>query len=266
MTQCITSITPTLCKLMNVSPPATANAAEALDLTGALESPAGFEKIEKCLVFAPDAIGAFLWEKYPDEFTAVTRHAPIRVPLRSMFPPKTPVCFASMFTGAGPQVHGISRYERPVLTCETLFDALIAAGKRVAIAAVAGSSIDTIFKNRPMDYFSEDYDKQVLKRTLELIESDRHDFILSYVQEYDDTLHKATPESPECIEAMKRHIGAFDLMAKTMSESWRRYDRAVVFAPDHGAHIDPATGRGDHGEDIPEDMNIHHCFGLYKGM
>ena len=31
----------------------------------------------------------------------------------------------------------------------------------------------------------------------------------------------------------------------------------MVFAPDHGAHVDP-EGRGDHGVDIPEDLEVFH--------
>src|SRR5258706_14345046 len=54
--------------------------------------------------------------------------------------------------------HGIKRYERPVLSCDTIFDALARAGKKVAIVAVRDSSIDLIFRERPIDYFSPTYD------------------------------------------------------------------------------------------------------------
>jgi hypothetical protein len=62
------------------------------------------------------------------------------------------------FQGRRPDEHGVKKYERPVLRCETLFDALIAAGKRVAIVAVRGSSIDLLFRERPIDHHSCDYD------------------------------------------------------------------------------------------------------------
>ena len=114
----------------------------------------------------------------------------VQVELRSMTPPKTPVCFASMFTGAPPEVHGIRKYERPVLTCDTLFDALARAGKRAAIVAVRDCSMDIIFRSRPIDYFTEDYDPQVTERALELVRDGNHDFIVAYNQEYDDTLHR----------------------------------------------------------------------------
>ncbi|MDI6739578.1 MAG: hypothetical protein QME74_04355 [Candidatus Edwardsbacteria bacterium] len=34
----------------------------------------------------------------------------------------------------------------------------------------------------------------------------------------------------------------------------------LIFAPDHGAHLDPATGKGVHGDDIPEDMLVTRFF------
>jgi predicted AlkP superfamily pyrophosphatase or phosphodiesterase len=171
-----------------------------------------------------------------------------------------------MFTGAPPHVHGIQKYERPVLQCDTIFDALIRAGKKVAIVAVENSSIDLIFRNRELDYYSEEYDAQVTDRALELLDSGKHDFILAYHQEYDDTLHKTTPRSPEALQAMKNHIQSFDRIARAFNDSWKSYNRVILFASDHGAHIDRDTGKGTHGEDIPEDMHIQHFLGIRKAF
>lgn len=56
-------------------------------------------------------------------------------------PSVTPVCFASMYSGVMPEIHGIMRYEKPVLKIKTVFDALAAAGKRCAIVSTEGDSI-----------------------------------------------------------------------------------------------------------------------------
>jgi len=175
-----------------------------------------------------------------------------------MMPPKTPVCFASMFTGAPPEVHGIRKYERPVLTCDTLFDALARAGKRAAIVAVKDCSMDIIFRNRPIDYFTEDDDQQVTGRALELVRDDKHDFIVAYNQEYDDTLHRTRHDGPEALAAARRHVETFERLLQATEESWAAHGRVLIFAPDHGAHFDSAKGKGDHGEDIPEDMDVLH--------
>ena len=134
----------------------------------------------------------------------------------------------------------------------------------MAIVAVKGSSIDMIFRGRPLDYFSEIYDDAVTDRVLKLIQEDRHEFILAYHQEYDDALHKTTPSSPEAMDALSSHIKSFDTLAGATGLHWKQHDRAVMFAPDHGAHVDSATGRGTHGDDIPEDMEVIHFFGFYR--
>lgn len=256
-TNCITSVTPTICKLMKIIPPSLSTR----DVIQSVIEKAETEKIsqiEKCLLYAPDAIGTHLHRKYPDIIANVLQHAPIEVSLRSVVPPKTPVCFASMFTGAMPDMHGIQEYKKPVLECDTLFDALIRGGKKIAIVAVTNSSIDCIFRKRKMDYFSEIYDDQVTNRTIELIEADEYDFILAYHQEYDDALHRSTPESEETIKAFRNHVNSFVKIANHCESTWGKYDRMIMFTPDHGAHTDPDTGRGTHGKDIPEDMEISH--------
>ena len=84
-------------------------------------------------MFAADAIGAHLVRSYAEAFEPVARHAPTSVEACAVMPSVTPVCFASMFTGAPPDTHGIRKSERPTLTRDTLCDALSRAGRRVAI-------------------------------------------------------------------------------------------------------------------------------------
>jgi hypothetical protein len=185
--------------------------------------------------------------------------------LHAELPSVTPVCFASMFTGAAPEEHGITKYEKPVLQCDTVFDALSRAGWRVAIVAVKGSSIDTIFRNRNVDYFSEDYDPQVIARAEALLQEGVHSLVLAYLQEYDDTLHRTTPFSVAALHAMRNNIAAFDYLATVFDRAWAQYDRAILFCPDHGGHIDPDTGRGTHGLSSPDDLEVLHFFGLRSG-
>jgi hypothetical protein len=54
-------------------------------------------------------------------------------------------------------------------------------------------------------------------------------------------------------------------MAEAANQHWKDKGHVVAFTPDHGAHIDPSTGKGDHGLDIPEDMNLFHCYGIFTG-
>lgn len=259
----INSITPTLCRLMGVDVPASLDALSLEEVVSYAED----RKVvccEKVLVFCPDAIGSFLFDKYPDDFRWVQENAPLKCKLQSVFPSFTPVCFASMFTGLMPQQHGINKYEKPILQCETLFDILVKHGKKVAIVAVKDSSIDRIFRGRPIDYYSEEYDAEAVVKAMELLSEDEHDFILVYNQAYDDRLHETSPESNEAMEAFRQNTRNFEILADAFHTAWGNYSRAILFAPDHGAHYNPEKKMGVHGTDLPEDMQVNHFFGLYS--
>ena len=257
----ICSITPTVCNLLGIEPPAASEAKALAEVTGAGLSP-GSGAVTRCLIFSPDAVGTVLVRKYASLFPPVRRHAPIEVGLRSVMPPKTPVCYASMFTGARPALHGITKYVKRAPACETLFDILAREGRAAAIVAVKDSSMDMIFRGAGVDQFTESYDEAVLHRTMELIEADRHHLIVAYQQQYDDTLHRDHPESPAAMDALRRHVESFISLAAAAEAAWSKHRYLVTFSPDHGAHYDPAAGTGTHGDDIPEDMEVTHFFGF----
>ena len=262
--QQITSVTPTICRLMQVPLPELSTPDTIRKVVDTAGSVLKGSPVEKCFIYAPDAIGEALFRDYSAEFEPVLRLAPVQVVLRSVFPPKTPVCFASMFTGAQPEDHGIRQYEKPVLRCDTLFDVLLRMRKRVAIVAVEGSSISLIFKERKISYFIEEYDQQVNSRVLQILHgSDDYDFILAYNQEYDDTMHKTTPRSSEAFKAMENHVKSFEQLSEAFLKHYKDHTRLVVFSPDHGVHINPETGRGDHGLDISDDMEVRSFWGIY---
>ena len=261
---CITSVTPTICKLMGISPPAVSDPA-CLNEVIQVSKRRDVKKVNKCLIYAPDAVGLQMYQNFRSLFDAVLQHAPIAVPLCSVIPPVTPVCFASMFTGAQPRVHGLQKKEKPVLTCDTIFDALIRSEKKVAIVSRKEQSIDLIFREREIQYFSEHDDQAVTRRTIEIVKSGNYDFIVAYHCKYDDILHELTPFCPEAVKALKSHIHDFGQLAKTIDVYWREYNRMLWFTPDHGAHIDPKSGKGDHGDNIPQDMHVQHYFGIKRG-
>lgn len=260
----ITSVTATLAKLMGFDPPATADPKCLDDILFSAKSKK-IDKIDKCLIFAPDAIGLDLFRRYRSCFDVILQHQPLTIQLSSVSPAITPVCFASMFTGLKPHEHGIVKKEKPVLKCNTIFDALLGAGKKVAIIAVYDSSIDRIFKDRDIHYFSEKDDLEVVRKTVELLEFDKYDFIVCYNCEYDDILHEETPFSYHAIQAMNNHIHTFDKLVELIDKHWQQYNRLIWFAPDHGSHIDPETNKGIHGENTPEDMGIQHFIYIKKG-
>ncbi len=261
--QTIGGVTKTVCDLLGVEC-AKGSLEDSLAPVVERAKALGIDRCERVLLYAPDAIGFHLCAAFPDVIAPVEREASTVVRLQSVVPPVTPVCFATMFTGLPPSIHGIQKYEKPVLRRVTLFDRLIDAGKRVAIVAVRDSSIDRLFLDRSLDYFSEKYDSEVTERTLQLLEADSHDFVLAYHQEYDDTLHRTTPRAEEAIKAMQRHVVSFVQLAQAVGRFWNSYHRVLGFVPDHGGHVDPTTGKGTHGVDTPEDMDVQHFYGVLR--
>lgn len=261
----IASVTPTVCSLFGVKPPRDSGAKPVDSVLEEAAKKLMGGKIEKALIYAPDAIGEGLYRDYKKLFSGVKRMAPLEVETKSVIPTWTPVCFSSMFTGAQPEVHGITKYEKPVLGVDTLFDALAREKKTIAIVAVKGSSIDLVFRNRKIDYYTEEYDPQVEARVLDILKAKDYDLILAYHQEYDDIMHGSTPRDPKALEAFRRHLKSFETLAAAFNERYASENRAVAFTPDHGTHIDPATGKGTHGTDSPEDVDVRHFWGINRG-
>ena len=146
-----------------------------------------------------------------------------------------------------PAVHGIQSYTKPQITIDSLFDALHRAGKKVALVTVENSSMDLIFRGREIDYYPMPYDGEATKKGLEFIKEDRYDVVVVYNQEYDDMIHDTVPESPQAMAAVDHHIEAFTRLTAAVREHWADSISLVVWATDHGNHID-WDGHGNHGE------------------
>ena len=143
-TICLTQTAATVAALMDFPAPAAAAEPIRVVLDAARERFGG-APVERMLLYNPDAIAMWLFQKYTHLFAGAMLHSSLTLPMLSVMPSVTPVCFASMYTGVMPEVHGIRAYEKPVLKCETLFDAALAAGRRVAIVSTEGDSISKIF-------------------------------------------------------------------------------------------------------------------------
>ena len=190
MTQMVASI----CNAMGVEPPKQADKSIPL-VDEFVKSRMGEEKVDRVLIYNPDCIGHWHLQKYTDLFIPVLVNTELTVPLSTVSPAWTPICFGSMYTGVPPLVHGILKYEKPIIKVDSFFDALPRSGKKVANIAVDHSSMAMIFLERPVDYYIMPYDNEVVEKTLDLIKEDKYDAIVSYNQEYDDMIHRTTPES-----------------------------------------------------------------------
>lgn len=218
-------------------------------------------RVDRIFMYNPDAVAQWLYQKYTPWFDGVHRHTQLSVPLQTVMPSVTPVCFGTMYTGALPEVHGIRKYEKPVIRIDTLFDAVIRAGKKCAIVADPKCSMSNIFLEREMDYFRFDTIEEINRKAMELIEADTYDLLVVYNGNYDSTMHKNGPESEVSLNALHDNIASFDRLCTAIEQRWTSHDTLVAFAMDHGCHeIDGSCG--SHGLDMPEDLNILHHYGV----
>ena len=254
----MTRFAATVAAALGAEPPAQADAPLGLVLDYLRQNLGG--TADRALIYNPDCIGQWFWQKHPDMLAPVQVLAPLTVPLATVMPAVTPVCFGTMYTGAMPSVHGIRTYEKPVIRIDSLFDCLPRAGKRVALVAVEGSSMAKIFAERRVDYHLVPDDEAAVERGLRLIESDTHDVVVVYNQAYDDAIHDTVPESPEALAAACAHADAFVRLVKCAVAHWRGHRALIAWAPDHGCHMD-WDGHGNHGEYRDEDINVVHLFG-----
>lgn len=250
-----------LCHAMGIEPPKEAAAANETLCAYVEEAFAG-RKADRIFMYNPDAIAQWVFEKYPWFLRETKKRTSVEVPLRSVMPSVTPVNFGTMYTGAQPEVHGIRAYVKPVITIDSLFDALIRAGKKPAIVSTGMDSMSRIFLERPMDYFIFDTLEEANAKAAALIVEDTYDFIAVYNGNYDSIMHKFGPESPEALSELRANSEAFAMFSAMIAEHWQGHDALVGFAMDHGCHeIDGDCGA--HGLDMPEDLNIVHLYQAY---
>ena len=183
----------------------------------------------------------------------------IAIPMLSVMPTVTPACFASMYTGAMPNVHGITKYEKPVIKTDTLFDAFIRAGKKPAVISTAGDSISCIFLEREMDYFIYETTEECNAKAMKLIENDNYDLVVLYNGNYDTEMHRTGTVSEASINELKQNILTYSSIVAHIKQYWSRHRTIVGFCPDHGCH-DQYDNHGEHGSDIAEDMNVIHFY------
>ena len=231
-------------------------------LTAYVDEKFGGEKADRIFMYNPDAIAQWIYEKYHNFFDMVDSRTELSLPYKTVMPSVTPVCFGTMYTGAQPCVHGIQKYEKPIIRIETIFDALIKAGKKVAIIADPKCSIANIFLERELDYFIYPSYEEGLAKVAELIINDEHDFIVFYNGNYDARMHKVGPEGIEALAELRTNARFFGTVSQLIKNHWGAHNTLLGFAMDHGCHeID--GGCGSHGLDMEEDLNIVHRYAAY---
>ena len=268
----LTHYAATVCKLMGIEAPACAD--EPLDWACDILSDLCKDGFDRVLIHNPDAVGMWLYQSYPDAFEPVLKHTQLTIPFKTVMPSVTPVCFGTMYTGAEPAVHGIQSYTKPVIKIDTFFDAVLRAGKKVAMIVTPNCSLARVFLERDIDFYHCDTESAAVVKAQELIVKDEYDVICVYTFMYDTLTHRNGTEDPDTLDALYRQGTFFDTLVSSVKRHWKQHNTLVAFSPDHGAHDVPPgeveygskgnIHKGTHGTDMTKDINILHYFGVVR--
>lgn len=262
-TTCITQVASTVLTLLGATKaePSTQMAPPIPDVLSKAHEKFGAEKCDRVVMYNPDAIAQWIYGKYYKKyFSRLEANTELMLPMLSVFPPVTPVCFGSMYSGLQPAVHGIQSYTKPVLKCQTVFDRVLASGKKAAIVSTEGDSISLIFLERDMDYFIYKTVKECNDKAAELIKKDEYDLIVLYNTDYDYWMHRSSPTGLPAKNALKKNVAEYLALKELIQSEWKgKHRTALAFAPDHGCHR-TAGVLGTHGINEPCDMNTVHLW------
>ena len=95
---------------------------------------------------------------------------------------------------------------------------------------------------------------------------DKYDFILCYNANFDDVMHKKTPESVEALSEARFNYQTFCMFDSMIQNLWKKHNTLVGFGMDHGCHAfinDEGEPRGTHRDNSPEDRNIVHLYKIH---
>lgn len=246
--------------------------APVVELAEALIENAG-GTIEKALFLHADAVPTYVVEKNEKIFAPVRNVTQIEVPFHAVMPSITPVCFAAMFSGAYPSQNGVPQYctpiisdevVQPAISCGTIIDVLVQAGKKVAVVTCSNGCIASMLYGRGADLYiiPGDDDELMYQKACEILQANMYDAIFLYQLSYDYTMHAHGPESKEALDALSVITNRYEALVKMAQKVWKGHRMMTVFNSDHGSHLLP-TGGGLHGDDIPEDMNMTYFWNAY---
>ena len=78
-------------------------------------------------------------------------------------------------------------------------------------------------------------------------------------------MHRTGVDSLLSMQALSNQIGIFQRLCRKAAESWKDKTSLTAFCPDHGVHQQEDV-HGNHGLDIPEDLNIQHFLGVRRAV
>ena len=65
-------------------------------ITALADKKLGSKTVDRTIIYNPDAVALWIWQKYTEKFAPAMVRSDIAMPMLSVMPSVTPVCFASM--------------------------------------------------------------------------------------------------------------------------------------------------------------------------
>ncbi len=242
-------LAPSISRILEIDVPKNAETSHLPELVEDLEG------IKRLAVIVEDAFGVSTWEKawdYSPFFNSLSAFHYTHI--SSVMPSITPVNFATMLTGASPDVHQIKdRTEK--LALETIFDTLRAEGKTSGTAARGLSSLGILISPHAdnLRIATSNTDEEVREIACNQL-NNHYDLVWVQLLDIDDASHKNGPYSLEAMKAVKRADNNLRFIAETAYKE----GYGVISLADHGQHPITEAGNveGTHGTDSYEDTTV----------
>jgi len=245
-------IAPTVSAVLGLPPPAQAKGSPIQEIV------IDFSNRKRVAILVPDALGMFAWNLWKHKMPYLeSLHNDRSIVLRSVMPSVTPVNFATIVTGTDVQGHGVRVYTGS-FSCETLFDVLRKANRKSAgVGLDDHTGCELMGKNADIcGNAGEGSDDDVADKVIEIVDSDRPDFLIAQFVRVDYTFHKYGPSSSSVVPML---IGTDERIRKLV-DHLGPLGYGIIIMSDHGQHdlpiASPEGKKGDHGTDTPEDRLV----------
>lgn len=242
------TIAPTIALIIGVRKPSFSEQPPLKEIIGSLYT-------NRLVVVVVDAFGVSTWKeakRVTGFFNSLAQYHLIKI--YSVMPSITPVNFATMLTGAHPEIHGIRVRTQP-LNHETIFHVLKEKNRKSATAARALSSLGILISPHAdiPGIAKTNEDEEVTQLALNAIEN-KADLIWVQLLDVDDCGHAHGPLSKESIDACARA----DANLKTIAVAATKRGYGLLALADHGQHSVEEKGvlRGTHGTNMEEDLLV----------
>jgi predicted AlkP superfamily pyrophosphatase or phosphodiesterase len=250
----LTCIAPTAASGLGLPPPRNAEGGALAQVVADLKG------CDRLAIVVLDALGMATWraarERMPTFKRMADRHL---IQLRSVRPPVTPVCFATIATGARPETHGV-RERTDAFKAETIFEVARKHGRTSGVAGGAGCSATMVLGRwsdvtRRVGSDGEERDGLILTASLRILAEDRPDLFFTQFVALDSASHRYGPFSSQAVAAAETLDARFGLLLS--AACGKGY--GVLALADHGQHpVLQADGKtkGWHDDTTEESMII----------